>query len=60
MPKAPFAWTKPGLELEIGIGDFEHLAAPFALREGSRSLGSVGFPGWARCPPKKAGESSIP
>ena len=38
MPKAPFAWTKPGLELEIGIGDFEHLAAPFRLRGKVREL----------------------
>jgi hypothetical protein len=29
MPSAPFTWTKAGLELEIGFGDFEHLAAPF-------------------------------
>jgi hypothetical protein len=38
MPKAPFAWTKPGLELEVGIGDFEHLAAPFRLRGKVREL----------------------
>jgi hypothetical protein len=29
MLSAPFTWTKAGLELEIGFGDFEHLAAPF-------------------------------
>ena len=28
MPGAPFTWTKAGLELEIGFGGFEHLAAP--------------------------------
>jgi hypothetical protein len=24
-------WTKPGPELEMGFGDFEHLAAPLGL-----------------------------
>jgi hypothetical protein len=30
MPGAPFTWTKAGIEIEIGFGDFEHLAAPFS------------------------------
>jgi hypothetical protein len=50
-PRAPFARTLPDLELDIGIGDSEHLAAPIRLRgEGSRSLGSVGFIGRAMSP----------
>jgi len=27
MPGAAFIWTKAGLELEIGLGEPEHLAA---------------------------------
>ena len=51
MLKAPFAWTKPGLELEIGIGDFEHLAAPFRLRGKVRELsGASHLSAGARCP----------
>jgi hypothetical protein len=41
MPGAPFTWTKAGLELEIGFGEFEHLAAPFSpSRQVSRSVGT--------------------
>ena len=61
-PRAPFARTLPDLELDIGIGDSEHLAAPIRLRgEGSRSLGSVGFIGRAPwSPPKQRARAAFP
>src|SRR6266851_4470650 len=36
MPDAPFTWTKAGVELEIGLRDFEHAIEGFSV-EGSTS-----------------------
>ena len=43
MPGAPFTWTKAGFELEIGFGDFEHLAALFRRLGKYRDCRDLGF-----------------
>jgi hypothetical protein len=48
----------PELELEIGIGDFEHLAAPIRLRGKVRDLS--GASDYRQDHPKTAGASGIP
>jgi hypothetical protein len=61
MPGAPFTWTKAGLELEIGFGDFELAVGSTDLCRSNRFGASLnpgrrrGNPARRRDPPREGG-----